>query len=312
MSLDKSVNIILNDCMDLKKNESCLIVTDKKLKSIGSALYKNALKITKKARLILTHIPKTHGTEPPQYVADEMLKHNVIFMPTTKSLSHTNARKNASSNGARIASMPGITQAMMKRALNVDFDKIKFINEKLIKKLKNKNRIKITTKNGTNVTFFVKDRKWISDDGIYTKKGSFGNLPAGEIFTAPLENKTNGMIIDAMLGDGKKLEKNIKIKIENGFISEINGGHLVHRFKKMLKNKLYKNVAELGIGTNHKAKITGNVLEDEKVYGAFHIAFGNNKHFGGRVDVPFHVDFVVKNPTIYADDVLLMKDGNLI
>ena len=79
----------------------------------------------------------------------------------------------------------------------------------------------------------------------------------------------------------------------------------------MLKNKLYKNVAELGIGTNYKAKIRGNILEDEKVLGTCHIAFGNNKHFGGKVDVPFHVDFVIQNPTIYSDDVLILKDGKL-
>src|SRR3989339_616163 len=127
MSLNKSCKIILKDCMNLRKNESCLIVTDSKLKSIGNALYKNSLKITT--------IPKAHGEEPPQKIADEMLKHDVILMPTTKSLSHTKARENAIKTGARIASMPGITTDMMNRALNVDFNKIKSINKKLILKL---------------------------------------------------------------------------------------------------------------------------------------------------------------------------------
>ena len=71
MSLDKSCQIILKHCMNLRNNESCLIVTDSKLKNIGNALYKNSLKITKKSKIIPTTIPKAHGEEPPQKIADE-------------------------------------------------------------------------------------------------------------------------------------------------------------------------------------------------------------------------------------------------
>jgi len=331
MVLNNSYGIILNQCMNLKSNESCLIITDSKLKSIGTALYKNSLKITKNSKLILIEVPKVHGTEPPEYVAKQMLKYDVVLMLTTKSLSHTKARKNASINGARIASMPGITIDMMQRALNVNFYKIRKINNFLISRLKNYSQVTVKTKNGTDVSFFVKNRKWISDDGVYTKKSTFGNLPAGEIFIAPLEGKTNGtIVVDASVGGLGKVDKNIKININNGFIVDVEGGKIANKFKKLLENKSekinnekidfssknqffqsYKNVAELGIGTNYKAKITGNVLEDEKVAGTCHIAFGNNKHFGGKVDVPFHVDVVIKKPTIYADGVLLMRDGKI-
>lgn len=310
MQLDKSCRIILSQCMNMKSNESCLIVTDSKLKNIGKILHKNALKITKKSKIIFTSIPKNHGTEPPSNIAKEMLKHYVVLLATTKSLSHTRARKNATNKGARIASMPGITADMMKRALNVDFNKIKNINKRLINQLKNKNKIKIMTKKGTNIEFYTKGRKWIEDDGIYTKKGAFGNLPAGEIFIAPLENKTKGrIIVDASIGGIGKVDKNIEIIVKDGFITNVIGGKTANQFKKLLKSKLYKNIAELGIGTNYKAKITGNVLEDEKAAGTCHVAFGNNRHFGGKIDVPFHVDVVIKNPTIYADGVAVIKDG---
>jgi len=288
--------------MNLRKNESCLIITDSKLKDIGFSLFKNSLNITKKSKLILIPIPESHGSEPSAEVAEEMLKYDVILMPTTKSLSHTTARKKASLKGARIASMPGITKDMMKRTLNADFNKIKSINEKLIDKLNNKNKIIITTQKGTDVSFYLKGRKWISDDGIYTKKGAFGNLPSGEIFIAPLENRTNGVIVaDASVGGLGKIDRDTRIAIKNGFIESVEGGKIADKFRKLLKTKLHKNVAELGIGTNYKAKITGEVLEDEKVFGTFHVAFGNNAHFGGKVDVPFHVDFVIRNPTIHAD-----------
>jgi len=310
MPLNKSADIILRDCMALKKNESCLVITDSKLIKVGNSLYKTSLKITKKSKLIKIPIPKSHGSEPPENIAREMLNYDIILMPTIKSLSHTRARNAASKKGARIASMPGITKAMMKRTLNVDFYKIRETNNKLISKLKNRNKIKITTKKGTNIEFNLKGRKWKPDDGIYTKKSAFGNLPAGEIFIAPLEGKTNGKIIcDASVGGLGKVDKNIEIIVKDGFIENIKGGKTARIFTKLLKTKFYRNVAELGIGTNSKAKITGEVLEDEKVRGTCHIAFGNNKHFGGKVDVPFHVDFVIRNPTIYADGIPIMHSG---
>ena len=309
MNIDKSASIILNDCMKLKKNESCLVITDSKLTNISNVLYKNSLKITHNSKIIQIPIPESHGSEPPEYVADEMPNYDIILMPTTKSLSHTKARENASKRGARIASMPGITEEMMKRALNADFNKIKSINKKLIQKLKNNNQIRIKTKKGTDIEFQLKGRRWISDDGIYTKKGSFGNLPAGEIFIAPLEGKTNGKIIcDASVGGLGKVDKNIEINVKDGFIENIKGGKIARKFEKLLKTKLHRNIAELGIGTNPKAKITGEVLEDEKAIGTCHIAFGNNKHFGGKVDVPFHVDFVIKNPRVYSYRNLIIDD----
>lgn len=310
--LDKSCKKILNECMNLRKNESCLIITDSKLKDIGEALLRNSLKITKKSELILTAIPKSHGSEPPKEIADEMLKYDVILMPTTKSLSHTRARHNASKTGARIASMPGITLDMMQRALNVDFNEIKTINEKLITKLKNQKIIRIKTLKGTDIEFNVEGRKWISDDGIYTNKGSFGNLPSGEIFIAPVEGKTSGaIIVDASIGGLGKVDKHIHIDIKKGFIENVKGKKTAKIFLQLLTNKPYRNVAELGIGTNYKARITGNVLEDEKAAGTCHIAFGNNKHFGGKVDVPFHVDVVIKKPTIFTDNDLI-KISDLI
>lgn len=312
MTLDNICLRILNECVGLKKHERCLIVTDKKLKSIGTAIYKNSLKITKQSKLILTKIPAVHGAEPSSSVAHEMLKHDVILIPTTKSLTHTRARQNASRKGARIATMPGITIDMMIRALNVDFYSLRALNNKLISNLRNKNMVRITTKKGTDIWLFLKGRKWKGDDGICTKECVSCNLPAGEIFIAPLEGKANGtIVVDASIGGLGKVDKDVVINVKDGFIVDVEGGKIANKFKKLLKNKLYKNVAELGIGTNPKAKITGNVLEDEKVAGTCHIAFGNNKHFGGKVDVPFHVDVVVKSPTIHADDVFLMDNGKI-
>ena len=72
-----------------------------------------------------------------------------------------------------------------------------------------------------------------------------------------------------------------------------------------------RNIAEFGIGTNDSAKLSGVLLEDEKVMGTIHIALGNNVSMGGSVNVPIHLDGVVKKPTVWMDGKLLMKDGKL-
>jgi len=73
-----------------------------------------------------------------------------------------------------------------------------------------------------------------------------------------------------------------------------------------------RNIAEFGIGTNDSAKLSGVLLEDEKVMGTIHIAVGNNVSMGGSVNVPIHLDGVVKKPTVWMDGKLLMKDGKLL
>jgi len=81
-------------------------------------------------------------------------------------------------------------------------------------------------------------------------------------------------------------------------------------YLKIIANKLNekkenRNIAELGIGTNDKAKRPDNILESEKIMGTIHIAFGDNSSFGGKVSTPFHQDFVFFYPTV----TLISKSG---
>jgi leucyl aminopeptidase (aminopeptidase T) len=304
----KSADIVLKKCMGIRKDEKVLIITDKNLQKIGNAFYSSLKKIAS-ADLVKIKIPKAHGTEPEKNIAEKMLEYDVILMPTTKSLSHTNARKNASSCGARIASMPGITIGLLK-ALDVDYNGIDKIGNELIENLKKTKTLRIITKKGTDISFSVKNKKWQNDNGIYTKKTAFGNLPAGEVCTAPVEGTANGtLVIDASIGGIGKVDREVIIKIKNGFADEIIGKKSAIRLKKLLLNEKYKNIAEIGIGTNKKAKISGIVLGDEKVFGTIHIALGNNLSYGGKVDVPFHVDCVIKNPTVFCDNKKIMEKG---
>lgn len=302
-SLKSAARTALTKCMGLKKKEKLLIVTDRNKKRIAEVFLEEAQKISDNCKLIEIPVGKVHGEDPPKNAAKELMKCDVAFLITTTSLSHTKARKNACRAGARIASMPGITKDIIKRCVDVDYGRISKLNEKLCRILTKGRAVLIENKIGTRLSFSIKGRKCLDDNGLYNKKGRFGNLPAGEACLAPLEGTSNGiLVVDRGCGKAK-----IIIDIVNGQIIRIKGR--APKLKKIIKNKKFANVAELGIGTNPNARVNGIVLEDEKVLGTAHIAFGNNISFGGKLDVPFHLDCVFSKPTMFVDGKLIIRNG---
>ncbi|MEK6875868.1 MAG: aminopeptidase [Nanoarchaeota archaeon] len=313
--MPKYTEIILKKCLGLKKNESFLVVTDNKLLALGKEFLEAAKKITSKTRLIKILIPKVHGTEPSNEIAKEMLNYDAEILITTNSLSHTNARINACKKGARIVTMPGITKEILERTIDIDYNKLTKVHKKLGDIIDEGKKVKITTKLGTNLKFSIKGRKAFGrDSGLFTKKGSFGNLPTGEIFVAPVERTANGIyVVDASFAGIGKLKSPIKIYVKNGHAVKIEGKK-ADALTKLLDSsgKEARNIAEFGIGTNEKAKITGNILEDEKVIGTCHIALGNNVGFGGKTSVQLHLDGIIKNPTIFVDGNKILDKGKLL
>jgi leucyl aminopeptidase (aminopeptidase T) len=314
--LEKAATNILKVCMGLRKNETFLVVYDKNKTKIANILLKKAQKVCKKADKIKTPVAKHDGQEPPKKIADKIKEYDVAVLITTKSLSHTNARRNASKNGVRIASMPNATEDMIKRTLTADYNKIKRMNKKIYNTFQNKKNLRLVTDKGTNILIHI-NKPPFNDNGLYHKKGKFGNLPAGEIGFAPVEGKTKGIIvIDKTMAAIGKLKNPIKLEVKGGFVKRISGKNEAKKLNKLLKNLKNKNVyniAEFAIGTNYKAKITGIPLEDEKVYGTAHIALGDNtSYLGGKTKAPTHLDGVISKPTVYVDNKKIMNKGKLL
>lgn len=313
--LAKSATIALRDCMQAKQGEEVLIVTDDAKLDIGSALYDAAKDLGCKPALMIMPPRSRNGEEPPTCVAEAMKHADIVLCPTSKSLSHTDARQNACINGARIATLPGITEDCMARTLGADYAAIKARTERLVEAFNSSETIRITAPAGTDVTMSVKGRHFGPDTGVITEKGDFGNLPAGEAYIAPLEGTAQGVVVidGAMAGYGVP-KVPIVMEIIGGFATKITGPEDIDRLNAMLDplGMPARNIAELGIGTNDKAIITGLVLEDEKVMGTIHIAIGDNSHMGGVVSVSSHLDGIVKSPTVWADGRLIMKDGEFM
>ncbi len=314
--LDSASVIAIQECMAVKKNEKILVITDELKREIGYSLYLNAIRLGFKALFVEMKSGKINGEEPSDEIAHLMQQFDVVYIPTAKSLTHTDARRNASKKGARIATFPGITKDVMIRGLNADYKKISKLSIKLKKVLETGKEIRVVTPSGTDISFSIKGKTAIASKGLFHKKGESGNLPTGETFLAPVEGTANGVFVvdGSMAGLGLMKNAKIKIEVEKGFATKITGGSAATKLKKMLDSvgKNARNIAEFGIGTNDSAKLSGILLEDEKVLGTVHIALGNNISMGGRVNVPIHLDGVIKEPTVYLDGKEIMRNGKLL
>jgi len=315
--LMKAAGIAAGDCLKLQEDESFLVVTDPELREIGEALAEAGREIGAATVLMEIDPLSRNGEEPPEIVSEAMKKSDVVIIPMSKSLTHTTARREACDAGARVATMPGITRDTMIRCLNADYYAIAERTEKLTEMLTNADSAHVTSPGGTDITIPIAGIKAIASTGLIHQSGSFGNLPSGEAYLMPEENKSNGVFVvdGSMAGIGDLAGKTpITIKVKDGFATEITGGEEAD----MLREKLSAvgprafHTAELGIGTNDAAKIIGTILEDEKVMGTIHIALGNNMSMGGTVNVPIHLDGIVKDPDVELDGKKIMENGKLL
>lgn len=304
--------IVLEDCMSVQEDETVLILTDDNKIKIGESLYEEAKRLAKEAVLMVMKPRKVSGEEPPEVVAESMKKFDVIVCPTSTSLTHTNAKINAVNAGARLASMPGITEEMFEEgAITADYNEVEALTLKFTDLLTKAKTARIVKDNHV-LEMSLEGRKGIPSTGVYRNPGEAGNLPSGEAYIAPLEDSANGeMKIDgSMVGVGK-LGSPLYVKVKDGKLVDLKGGDS-DKLQVLFDSERNGTIGELGIGTNPAARLTGIILEDEKIYGTVHIAFGTNVSFGGINKADCHLDGVIMNPTLYLDDQLVLDNGKVV
>lgn len=303
---------LLLSSLDLKPTETLLIVTDDQKKDLAEAIYAAGKDIGAETVLMVMQKRERSGQEPPASIAAAMKQTDVAVCITEHSLTHTKAKKDAASAGARVATMPGITHDMfLQGAISADYKAVENLTYAVTDILTSSQHVTIE-KHGYQLTFSIDGREGVPSTGVYHKSGQSGNLPSGEAFIAPIEGTANGKIlVDGSISGIGKVTEPVLLTIENGRLTKAKGMQ-GDALLEVLGEGDGRNLAEFGIGTNDKARITGVILEDEKVYGTIHVAFGSNNTFGGNVAAGVHIDGVVMEPTVYINDQLLLDKGVMI
>jgi len=302
-SLETAAETAVNQCLALRPNESCVVVTDDERRAIGTALYDAASDLTEDCVLACYPPGEQHGTEPPAPVAAAMRGADVVCCPTTKSLSHTQARSRANEVGARVATLPGITEEIFRTGLDTDYREIERCCEEIHEAVADATEIRVTSPAGTDITFEPGDRPWLTDTGIVHEPGAMSNLPAGEVFVSP-ESATGTYVVDGTMMPHGLLDRELEFTVEDGSVTEISDDAIREQIESAADDvgDAAYNLAELGIGTNIAVmELVGSVLLDEKAAGTVHIAVGDDHGIGGDTEAPLHLDGILREPTVHAD-----------
>ncbi|MFL5833233.1 MAG: aminopeptidase [Solirubrobacterales bacterium] len=312
--LDRAVKTVVRQCMGISPGEEVLVVCNPVTEEIGALMRIEAQGDGADATLAVISERDSAAAEPPRAVAAAMAAADVVLAPTIQSLSHTAARKAASEAGVRIGTLPGVTEEMLGRLMTGDLDEIRRRGWAVVTALNRGTEARITCRNGSDLRIGLQGRMGIVDAGELGNKGAFGNLPCGEGFIAPLEGTTEGtLVVDGSIAEIGLIDTPVSLTVREGNLVEAtgdDGGRLMELLTEHGEDGT--NVAELGIGTNEEAILTGNILEDEKIFGTAHVAFGASAGIGGTIQVPVHLDVVIKEPTVEIDGEAILGGGELL
>ena len=314
---------VIRTCLQVRREEDVLVITDPDTADVGQALYQEASRITD--RIILVMIPPTQktGKEPPLPVSDIMRKNRVIIIATQNSITHTRARGAATREGARIVSMPGIGRiAFETGGMTADYNALQKEISGMGSVFRRKRRVSVKSAAGTDVEFLTGDRWILEDTGICNRPSQVANLPAGKVFVLPKEGSMNGTIVIDGSWEGRLLEEPLSFRVEDGVVVDLSGGDVADEIRSVFdvaksglrgsRRDQVWTVAEFGFGMNPKAtELVGNKVEDLVVRGSSYFGFGDNTHIGGSARVGFHLRGSLVDPEVVLEETVIVSDGKI-
>jgi leucyl aminopeptidase (aminopeptidase T) len=313
-TLERAVEAVVRECLEVKGGEEVLVISNPATRALGERLRSESAAVGADAVLAVMDERASHAAEPPDALAAAMAASDVVLAPTVQSLSHTAARKAASERGARIGTLPGVTEDMLARVMSADMEGLRRKGRALADALTAASVARITCPNGSDLRLGLEGRTAISDAGELSAAGAFGNLPCGEGFIAPVEGSCEGaLVVDGSIAAVGIPDEPVTLTVAAGRLAEATGEAGARLMELLTEHgPEATTVAELGIGSNEKAELTGNVLEDEKILGTVHVAFGASAAIGGTVQVPVHLDCVVLKPDVVLDGAPVVRGGELL
>lgn len=294
--LIKTARKVVEICLEIKPCERVVLVKDHDSRII------NAFEQVLDQYELVEISPHRSNSSPIPEATEAFSRCDVIIAPTKYSISHCAETTAARKQGARVATLPGITEEIFLKILECDIQEIEIVNRKVYECVKNARTIRITSPAGTDILLELDPRReWILSGMKCTSPGDIVNLPDGEIFCAPLETSAKGIIIIDRWGKITTQDR-AQITVDNGRITSWNAAAKPYVDRLITGGERGLIIAELGIGTNKQHTLPiGNILYDEKIYHSCHIAFGENTSFGGVNKAGVHEDMIIMHPVILAD-----------
>lgn len=299
---------LVRDSLRVKKGENIVLVTDE----LKLPIARHVAKFIKERKAEVTTYLMVENLrpikEPTALLKMIMKRADAIVYILDARIEEKPFRSAMVAHGMkynRICMMPGITEDMMARLVNIDLREVDAMNRKLMRLLRDKSDILITNPQGTRIRFSVKGRRWVNDCGNIGKKGSHGNLPAGECYTCPVEQSCSGTLVISLIED--KIGPG-RMVFEKGKLVHFEGEGVAAVVRNAGSDMTARMIGEVGIGTNSGARICENMLEAEKAFGTAHFAIGDSYGLGKNRS-RFHSDALVEKITLVANGRTIIEDG---
>ena len=313
----RGARTVVETCLRVQPDENVVIVAELSKRSIARSIA-NADFAANANPMVITMLPRQRdGQEPPLPVAAAMATSDAFVCCVHTSITHTSAVKAACEAGSRGVMLTQFTEELMYRGgLQADFPAARRECLFVAAALGGASTVRLTTPGGTDLTFSAQGRRYNAMTCM-VKKGEFSPVPTVEANVSPLEETANGVIVaDASIpyiGIGL-LQEPVICRVKDGFITSIQGGWQAQKLREDLAAKedpnVY-NIAELGIGLNPACRFCGFMLEDEGVHGTAHIGIGTSITLGGTVKAACHYDLIMTKPTVTADGVVVIREGEV-
>jgi len=316
VELQRCARVAMEQCVALRPGERVLVVTDTmRDQSVAHALVGAAMAAGSEAVLIVIPTRRMAPQEPPACVAAAMQATDIAFLYTSYSLSHSSARVQAQKAGARILSMPGVTEDGFLRTLSIDIEALASLTNSLSERVGRAKSARITTSLGTDVSLEL-GHPVTPIDGLCQKPGEIDFFPPGLFLSVPKLGGVSGKaVVDGAITQIGRLSSPVTMTFAEGKLVRIEGGGEAARLEKLLASLEDEGAyafAAWGIGTNPGAALVGEdpSFEGERVYGWCHVSTGSNASFpGGTVRAKIHLDGIISSPTISLDAEVILKEG---
>jgi aminopeptidase len=314
-------------CLRIRASEKVTVITDEATKEIAASIAAELEKLGATYQAwILEELAQRPLTDLPRAIVEDLETSQVSIFAVQAQTNELRSRMQMTDvvNRKRIrhAHMVNINRQIMLEGMRADFLRVDRISTKVVEMARKAKRIRAKTAAGTDLIADLNPNyRWLKTSGIISPD-KWGNLPGGEVFTAPGE--VNGtFVIDGVVGDylcakfGDLAPNPLTIQVKGNRLTE------AHSSNRELEDDFWRythtdensdRVGEFAIGTNIGLKsLIGQILQDEK-YPGIHIAFGNpyGAHTGAEWDCSTHIDVVGRKFDIWVDDEQIMRQGQFL
>ena len=318
--IEEGARILTETCARIRPQDQALIISDSSTEVVGSLLSDAASNLTDTVTWQRAETGDVHGGEPDSETAALMQESDIILAATQSSLAHSHARFQATESGARYLSLPDYdTEQLARPSLRADFPECARDARRVAELFETGEIVQIQTARGTDLQADIRGRSANFCPGICSVPGSMGSPPDIETNVAPRETASEGtVVVDGSIPCQQLglVDEPLTLDVADGRIQEIAGAgpepDILRGLFEAQDDPSVMTVAEIGLGLNPKAELCGRMLEDEGCRGTIHLGVGSNETIGGENEADFHLDLVMRAPTIQVDERTMMRDGELV